>query len=170
MSPPPHTHPHCCHHTHQLPPFLVCQYKNLWIAQSASFLVKKHISSHLFAFFFFCLKKFAVPEGVGVGGRGGVTNRPGGWPAWCRAANLRTFSLQSLFKESEMLLISFYRFHLSPVSPSSFSLLTTRFLLLFTPCCFTFFLSRHSSLVQWKSRTVYCSFLFVSPLRVTVIC
>lgn len=130
---------------------------------------KAHFISFV-CIFFFCLKKFAAPEGVGVGGRGGVTNRPGGWPAWARAANLRTFSLQSLFKESEMLLISFYRFHLSPVSPSSFSLLTTRFLLLFTPCCFTFFLSRHSSLVQWKSRTVYCSFLFVSPLRVTVIC
>lgn len=170
MSPPPHTHTPTAATTHISSRLSWCASTRTYELLSQLLFLWKSTFHLICLHFFFCLKKFAVPEGVGVGGRGGVTNRPGGWPAWCRAANLRTFSLQSLFKESEMLLISFYRFHLSPVSPSSFSLLTTRFLLLFTPCCFTFFLSRHSSLVQWKSRTVYCSFLFVSPLRVTVIC
>ena len=61
------------------------QYRSLWIAQSAPFLVKKHFSSQIglcgvfffFFFFFFvvsALKKFAVPEEEEGGEREGGGN------------------------------------------------------------------------------------------------
>lgn len=90
--------------------------------------MKKHISSYLFflcacvCVSFFLTWKVCCPRKT----RRGLLRSllPGLFWAvqhLCSAAYLCTFCLQLLFKESEMLLISFYCFHLSLLSPFSSS-------------------------------------------------
>lgn len=95
----------------------------------------------------------------------GATKTPAARSVRCSAAlvlYLRTIRLQSLFKEPEMLLISFYCFHLSLRFPFS-SLLTTVILLFLTHCypppffcpgfCCCSFSSIHCSklIAEWKN-------------------
>lgn len=107
----------------------------------------------LFISYLFCVLFFFVPALKSLSQKkkdeeGGNSRPVLSCAALCSAAYLRTFYLQSLFKEREMLLISFYCFHLSPL-----------FLLSLPPFSFsahsTLTLSGQSSIVP----SLYCIFV-----------
>lgn len=78
---------------------------------------KKALISYLFVcccFFCSCLEKFAVLEEGGGGNKQAWRLASSELCCVGPAAYLHTFCLQSLFKESDMLLIHFYWFYLSP--------------------------------------------------------